>query len=186
MSDMPRSRRVHVLPLLLVAMTVACTGSSQEERAMQMDQEWRELSARPNIEQALAQHVALLTRLRTALTDATGLASWEQSDGPHRAGCGEALITYHVSEEGSSGSWRTGAIPEAAWPRAKAAFIAEAAKDGFTTVETVVDEPGNHTVAIQGPHGAILNLGVGRRTVMYIRSGCHLVPGAVKPTPTGG
>jgi hypothetical protein len=124
---------------------------------VKIDEEWRELSNRPTIDQALADHARLLERLRNTLTAPAGISPWEQFDGPHRAGCGDALINYGVSE---------------------------AAKAGFTTVETIVDKPGDHALAIQGPYGAVLDLGVGKRTGIYIRSGCHLLPGATKPTPT--
>jgi hypothetical protein len=94
------------------------------------------------------------------------------------------LINYGVSEDGSPGSWGAPAVPDAAWPKARTAVIADAAGAGFTTVQTIVDKPGDHALAIQGSYGAILNVGVGKRTTLDIRSGCHLLPGATKPTPT--
>jgi hypothetical protein len=44
--------------------------------------------------------------------------------------------------------------------------------------------PADAATAGHRPYGAILNVGVGKCTTLDIRSGCHLLPGATKPTPT--
>lgn len=57
-----------------------------------------------------------------------------------------------------------------------------AAESGFGPPFTVVDNPGEHEIALQGEREAVLTFGTLQNATLAISYGCHL-PAAVRDAP---
>jgi Lipoprotein confined to pathogenic Mycobacterium len=137
------------------------------------------LKARPDIEQMMATYDRLLKDIRTQLIDDGITGPWSTFLEAGSAACGDFGDSFQLNAETrSTPSWGTDtAIADADWPATLAVIKKFSAPVGFTTIETIKDEPGNHVVAIQGPYGSVLNFGSQVKASIAIDSGCHRIPG---------
>ncbi|MEX2290685.1 MAG: LppA family lipoprotein [Mycobacteriales bacterium] len=56
---------------------------------------------------------------------------------------------------------------------------------GFGAAETVVDQPGQHEIVLQGERGSRLRFGTLSNASLALETGCHL-PAAVAASPSPG
>ena len=148
-----------------------------------------ELKQRPRYERAAAEYLAMLDEMRLALTQITPSLHWStpKSTTPGPSGC---YPPFDEIEGAASGTFESGtgsgSIPDADWPRAVETLKAIAAKHRFTPVQTVVNTPGRHIVALKDSWGGSLELGTQTDTTLGLISGCFIQehPVVYRPDPS--
>jgi Lipoprotein confined to pathogenic Mycobacterium len=137
------------------------------------------LKARPDIEQMMATYDRLLKDIRTQLTDAGIAGEWSTFQEAGSADCLDFGDSFELNAETrSTPSWGLDkGIAESDWPATLAIIKNTSAPVGFTTIETVKNEPGHHVLAIQGPYGAVMWFLTNVKASISIDSGCHRIPG---------
>jgi hypothetical protein len=177
---MTHLRAALVATTSVVMLLGGCTGTGGNGgRTVSLEQAVQELKTRPDIDQAMAGYNQLVDQLRTELTTATGIGPWEKFGAASSGACteyGEAGTRLNADSQ-STASWGAPGIPEERWPQALAVIKRVTTAAGFTTIEVMRDQPGDHDLFIHGPHKSVLSLGTAKRTGLYLRTGCHRLPG---------
>lgn len=139
------------------------------------------LQQRPAMEEITGRYEEMQGKLRDRLVAELGLAvQWEPGTDPLNANC-EDLDLSHIqrAEQRNLQGWRLRTnIPDAQWPRAQQLAIEVTADYGFGNLEVILDRPRNHKIQLNGPFGAQIQFGTQVHTVMWVRTGCHLLQSA--------
>ncbi|MGH3860851.1 LppA family lipoprotein [Actinokineospora sp.] len=161
--------------------------TSSADRAAQ----YNEMRARPDIEQITQRYEDLRTAIRDRLTQGIGLPSMVPVRKGGASGCRDFPAVEQALKEsrGLPGYYTEANIPDDKWPDAVRIVTEIASPYGFTTVVTVVDQPGDHEISLSDEYGGELIFGTKLATILSARTGCHLFPegqrlGSTSPTPT--
>lgn len=151
--------RLAATTVVLAALT-GCGSSTEEKTTM---------TSPVPISAAEQEYREMLRQVQDALTTDHGVGSWRR----HR----EELTGFVCDDDAGVGiSLNLGsadAIDEAHWPAALDTVQRVVAEHGFTELEAVVDEPGDHSVRITNPEGGYVTFGTEQATVLTVLSGCH-------------
>lgn len=151
-----------------------CDSGQSEDKANQW---FTELMQRPDIERAQASYLAMLERIQRELVDQLGIAPFPpDEDEPISASAcpGDLSLIPDAEVRRYQFGASKGNISDAEWPRALALVTEVAAQNGFDRVNTVIDRPGDHEVAITDRLGAELIFGTAKNTIVSLSTGCHL------------
>ncbi|EAQ00277.1 hypothetical protein JNB_08899 [Janibacter sp. HTCC2649] len=159
-----------MLVAVLAAMILtACQGADVDTQ--------QQLESRRTSAQAQRDNLALLSEVRSALSEVAPALAW-RSPAPtveSGSGCKEPFsqVDGATSEVLTSGG-ALGGIPEADWDRAWEAVKAVAAKRGYGDEHTLLDKPGEHQMSLYDEDGSELSVGTGANTVASIYGACYL------------
>jgi hypothetical protein len=166
-----------VLGILLVALLAACGAddpSPSKEKTM---------SKPVSMESAIADAEQMRQEMFRSLAAELDERTWAvapNDDGPTRAGCngedGAETVTLPAY-------YFAGAYPEEDWKQAAGIVEKVGRSHGFDQVKVVVDRPGDFTMTGLSEDGGSYDFGMGKNTVLGIRTGCHVWDD--EPTPGG-
>lgn len=170
----PVKVRIAAVVTALALLVSGCNlTSDRKDPKVDQDQTIQELEQRPNLDQALASYEQLLTQIREGITG----KNWAAAEPPELNGCNDFSQDITAARTSTTTTWvLSSGISDELWPTAVANTTKLAKPAGFTTTETVVDRPGDHEIAIQGPYGSVLHLSTLEVATLYIETGCHLTP----------
>ncbi|MGL4176788.1 MAG: LppA family lipoprotein [Dermatophilaceae bacterium] len=151
----------------------------------------KELMSRPSFEQAEAEYLDLLSRVRAVVDERAPNLEWVEPE-PSRADLGTCGRPFHLLYDAEKGIYRAGgdgargAIDDTTWPGVLDAIRAVLAENGFTEVTVLRDTPGDHEIAIGDPStGARVQLGTATNTTLSLYGACFLPDAARRnPSPT--
>jgi predicted LppA-like lipoprotein len=139
-----------------------------------------ELMRRPSLEEATAQYLEMLGRVRDELAAQFPWIQWVQADDLGRAGCAQFPAFRSDGETRTLGIWTAnGNLPDAQWPRAQQIADDVAQGYGFGPARTIVSRLSDHEVVGSDQYRATYKIGTAKNTVLSGNTGCHL-PQAVK------
>ncbi|MGH3519421.1 MAG: LppA family lipoprotein [Haloechinothrix sp.] len=143
-----------------------------------VEDQYRALAQRPDIEQATEQWSQLLQEVRDLLSEEYGLPEWQFREGNRisRAGCG--FDFPDISGDGEArnirGGYSEAPIPAGSWDEAVTKVGEIAKRYGFTGVLRIADKGNYHEVEFSDPNGTRLNFGAQVNTSLSLGSGCYL------------
>ncbi|MDP3969885.1 MAG: LppA family lipoprotein [Nocardioides sp.] len=184
---MARPTRWWVLDLAaVVALVLAlagCGGGTEEVTPVD------DLDARPTLAAIEGEYAAMRQEMTGALDDAFGPNTWQvRPDAIERS---RAACDEDPNGPGTSSSWAplfAEEVPERPdWERAVEMVDQVGARYGFGGQRVLIDGPGGVLVAAEDMYGGLYELGIARRMVLTIRTGCHLdqpAEGASVPSAT--
>lgn len=160
-----------------LAALLLLTGCTDDPEGQLMDKRQEQdalLRERPSSEDAEARMAQARDAVREALAAELGLTAWTDMDDRDRAGCDGDLADSSGRTVFVSGLLLKGGVPDADWPRAVEVVQQAAGTYGFTELDIVVDNPGQHELVMLGEHGALLRFGTIRDATLSLQTGCHL------------
>jgi hypothetical protein len=159
-----------MLVAVLATLTLtACQGADVDAR--------QQLESRRTSAQAQRDNLALLSEVRSALSEVAPGLAW-RAPAPtveSGSGCKEPFsqVDGTTSEVLTSGG-AVGGIPDADWDRAWGAVKEVATKRGYGDEHTLLDKPGEHQMSLYDQDGSELSVGTGKNTVVTIYGACYL------------
>lgn len=146
--------------------------------------QYREMQARPNIDQITQRYDEMRAAIRDRLTSEIGLSPWIMRDEISRSGCrAYPDVDQALKEARGLSRWAVETnIPDETWPTAVRIVTEIAAGYGFGNLITVVDQPGRHDISLHDQYGGELLFGTRVHSSLSARTGCHLV---AEPVQTG-
>ncbi|WP_146901651.1 LppA family lipoprotein [Cellulomonas aerilata] len=126
---------------------------------------------RPSIEVVEVEYTAMMERVQDALTTEYGVGPWSQH--------GREPVTGFLCDEVEGGSGialnlgSAGPISDQDWPAALKAVQDIVGEHGFTELDTVIDEPGDHLVRLAKSDGGYVDFGTQLATALSLLTGCH-------------
>ncbi|MGL4175571.1 MAG: LppA family lipoprotein [Dermatophilaceae bacterium] len=186
----PVRRLVVVLAVVVLALTSGGCVTRTDDPEGNVDTR-NELMTRPSFEQAEAEYLDLLARVRAVIDQRAPQLEWVEPE-PSRAergGCGRPFHLLYDAESGiyrAGGEYATGAIDDTTWPGLLDAVLDLLATEGFTRPILLQEKPGDHEVSIRDPSAdARIQLGTKVGTTLTLYGACHLPEAARRsPSPT--
>ncbi|MER5389306.1 LppA family lipoprotein [Saccharopolyspora sp. NPDC002686] len=171
-------RRLALL-VLGAALLTGCAGRPDTPDGGSMQDQTSALQQRPAMAEITARYEEMQQKLRDRWTAELGLSTpWVNDGNPGQAGCAE-FPDVPNAEQHTLDRWQNeGAIPDDRWPRALQIADEVAAEYGFTERQVILDRPGDHKVEMRDAFGGWLQVGTKVKTVLRVRTGCHLVEGS--------
>lgn len=131
------------------------------------------LRERPSAEDAEARLTEARDEIREALATELGLTAWTDRENADRSGCDELSDSSGETVYVSS-LLLAGGVPDDTWPRAVEVVQQTARGYGFSQLDIVVDQPGQHEMVMLGEYGAVLRFGSILDATLSLQTGCHL------------
>jgi hypothetical protein len=191
-----------LLSLILAAavtISVAACGPDVPQKATvnQKNEQFTELMARPDIDEAVSQYDEMYTKVRNEITALVPALKWKMTNPVTSASCGNdfgavnADLPKDDAEVRGLAIWMAeGKIPDGQWEVALSAVDTILRTYGFNSGPYVVkNNPSDHYVTFQDPTNAEVTFGTAVNTGLTVRTGCHLTAEAKKrgtpaPPPT--
>jgi hypothetical protein len=191
-----------ILSLILAAamtLSVAACGPDVPQKATvnQKNEQFTELMARPDIDEAVSQYEEMYAKVRNEITALVPALTWKMTNPVTSASCGndfeavnDGLPKDDAEIKGLAIWMADGKIPDAQWEVVLSAVDKILRLYGFNSGPDVVkNNPSDHYVTFQDPTNAEVTFGSAVNTGLTVRTGCHLTAEAKKrgtpaPTPT--
>ncbi|GAA4857266.1 LppA family lipoprotein [Saccharopolyspora cebuensis] len=132
------------------------------------------LRQRPTMSEITGRYERMQQEVRDRLAAELGLGDWGSEGAPVRSACVRHPEVADA-EQRNLVRWSRPGIPDEQWPEAVRIAGTVAAEHGFSELEVITDRAGDHKVAIRDGFGGRLHFGTAARTVLAVRTGCHLV-----------
>ncbi|GAB6903648.1 LppA family lipoprotein [Kineosporia succinea] len=134
------------------------------------------LRARPSFDEGARTYLALLGEIRGILEEEVPDLEWvAEVKAGGRSYCGDPAAGIEADSATFQGGSAKGGIGQEDWARAKPKIVDVAAQYGFTTVNSLVDEPGNVSLAILDDDGASVEVGSKVNTIVMLYGACMLL-----------
>lgn len=153
--------------LALGLMLAGCGGPEKEPPV--------DLDARPTLAAIEDEYAAMVQEMTDALDETVGTGPWQTN--PDTIQRSRAACQEDPHGPGTSAGWAplfSEAVPEEADRERATEVVAQVgARHGFGEQRVLRDGPGDLLVVAEDEYGGLYELGIGRRIVLGIRTGCH-------------